>query len=426
MRILWFTNHLLPEVAKAINDEPTVNEGWLVGMIKNLSDIDSKDEITVCCPKNGIKNIISGQQDQYKYVVYPLTKEKVCYDVNLHAVIEKILNKIRPDIVHIMGTEFPHSYSVIEACNTVGLIDHTVISIQGLVSVYERHYCEGLPMAVRFIGSLRDVLKRTSIEHERYLMKFRGTYEVLAIKSCKHIIGRTHWDKICTSIINPKREYHFNNEILRPSFYQGEWNLERCDKYTLFISQASYPIKGFHYALEALNIVLARYPHCKLYVAGSSMLKEKEFWPAWRRTSYENYLFKIIQKHNLREHIVFCGSLSEERMKERYLKSHIFISASTIENSPNSVGEAMILGVPTISSFVGGVDDLLINKEEGFLYQSTAPYMLAGYICELFENDALANKMAKKAREHALLTHDPQKNARDLLSIYEKINREAN
>ena len=421
MKILWFTNHLLPEIAITLKDEQTVNEGWLVGMIGQLANIDSRNEITVCCPKSGIEKIIYGRQNQYGYAVYPLIKDQTCYDAALYTVLEELLDNIKPDVVHIMGTEYPHSYSAIEACKKVGLINNTVISIQGLVSVFERHYCEGLPVATRFIGSLRDILKRTNIEHEKNLMKTRGIYEILALKNCRHVIGRTHWDKICTGIINPERKYHFNNETLRPSFYQGEWDLSQCENYALFMSQATYPVKGFHYILEALHIVLRQFPLCKLYVAGSSVLKEKESWPAWRRTSYENYLFKLIQEYQLKDHLVFCGSLSEEKMKEQYLKSHVFISSSTIENSPNSVGEAMILGVPTISSFVGGVDDLLINKEEGFLYQSTAPYMLAGYICELFGNDALAENMAKKARAHALITHDPKKNARDLLSIYEVI-----
>ena len=67
-------------------------------------------------------------------------------------------------------------------------------------------------------------------------------------------------------------------------------------------------------------------------------------------------------------------------MKERFLKSNVFVSPSTIENSPNSLGEAMLLGIPCISSDVGGVKNLLKHEEEGYVYQTDAPYMLAYYV----------------------------------------------
>ena len=65
-------------------------------------------------------------------------------------------------------------------------------------------------------------------------------------------MGRTTWDQACTYLINPKVKYHFCNETLRSEFYKDRWKVENCNKHTIFISQASYPIKGFHKFLEAL------------------------------------------------------------------------------------------------------------------------------------------------------------------------------
>lgn len=76
----------------------------------------------------------------------------------------------------------------------------------------------------------------------------------------------------------------------------------------------------------------------------------------------------------------------------RYLASSVFVSVSTIENSPNSVGEAMLFGCPVVSSCVGGVLDMLEHGQEGFLYQASAPYMLAWYVGCVFRDDGLENK----------------------------------
>ena len=138
-------------------------------------------------------------------------------------------------------------------------------------------------------------------------------------------------------------------------------------------------------------------------------------------TYYGKYIKKMIKKLNLERNVVFTGPLDEKKMCQRYLKSHVFVCPSSIENSPNSLGEAMILGVPSVASYVGGIPDMLKDKEEGFLYQHDSPYMLAQYFCEIFENQDLALKFSKNARERALKTHDRDENTRRLIEIYNEI-----
>lgn len=77
----------------------------------------------------------------------------------------------------------------------------------------------------------------------------------------------------------------------------------------------------------------------------------------------------------------------------------------------------MLLGVPCVAADVGGVRDLM-HTGEGFAYQSTAPYMLAEYIMEVFDRQEQAQEMGARARVHALQTHDPERNLKDLLKAY--------
>ena len=106
-----------------------------------------------------------------------------------------------------------------------------------------------------------------------------------------------------------------------------------------------------------------------------------------------------------------------------YIQSNIFVSASSIENSPNSVCEAMILGVPVISSMVGGMVDLLEHGVNGFYYQADAPYMLRYYIKKIFEDTDLAKRISKNEIETAEKRHDRADIIKDLKSIYESINK---
>ena len=124
---------------------------------------------------------------------------------------------------------------------------------------------------------------------------------------------------------------------------------------------------------------------------------------------------------HLEDHVIFLGALDEGKMREAFLRSNVFACASSIENSPNSVGEAMLLGVPTVSSDIGGVKNMLEHNKDGFIYPSDAPYMLAHYICEIFADPILATDFSKNAREHALKTHSPTKNNEALLGIYREL-----
>ena len=190
-----------------------------------------------------------------------------------------------------------------------------------------------------------------------------------------------------------------------------------------FISQASYPVKGFHIFLDALSILKDKYPNVKVYVGGYNPTDKSTLKNRLKRNYYGIYLEKRIKELNLEKNIIFTGVLSEKEVLGKLLNSNVFVSPSTIENSPNSVGEAMLLGVPIVSSYVGGVMDMLVHKKEGFLYQGDAPYMLAYYIDKVFneENTNKITSISRNARARAKEIFDKDENAVNLIEIYKEI-----
>lgn len=418
MKVLWLINIPLPEVSLLMNEKTSPFGGWLVNTSKCLTN-EKKIELFIVFPKAGICSTRYYKGKSIQYHAFPeITGESIrLLERNVH--LETILDETNPDIVHIFGTEFAHTLAMINLCKDKGV--KTIITIQGLVSFIAKHYLSNLPRRVINRFTFRDLIKRDNILKQRSKFENRGLLEIRAIEKTINIIGRTVWDKACVSQINPLAEYYSCNETLREEFYKHKWLLEECEKYSLFISQASYPIKGAHYMLEAMPLILKRFPNTKLYIAGPDITKGHLLQNKVKQTSYTKHIKDLIGKNNLKNNVVFTGLLDEQEMCKRYLKSHIFVSPSSIENSPNSLGEAMILGVPSVASYVGGIPDMLRDKEEGFLYQHDAPYMLAHYICEIFENEELALKISKNARKRALKTHDREENTRRLIEIYNEI-----
>lgn len=422
MNILWLNNIILPKIAKNLSKALPNGGGWLVGLSEDL--IQSKDiKLTICFPCLDEENIIEGEIDKLNYFGFPQKqKNPSIYNKDIEKYFEQILNKVNPDIVHIFGTEYHHSLAMINVCEKLGILDKVVINIQGLVSVISNHYNANLPNKIVNRYTIRDIIKNNNINKQKKEFYKRGKFEIEAIKKCNHIIGRTDWDKACTTQINPNIKYHFCNETLRESFYKNTWDINKCKKHSIFISQCSYPIKGFHFMLEAMPQILKKYPDAHIYTTGRNPLKLNTFIDKIKITSYQKYIGELIEKYNLQDKVTFLGSLSEEEMCNQFLKSHVFVSPSVIENSPNSVGEAMILGVPTISSDVGGVKNMLVHDKEGFVYQHDASYMLAHYVCEIFENDELALQFSRNSKVHANSTHNREKNLSDMIGIYKGVN----
>lgn len=418
MKILWLVNIPLPEACHLMGEQPSPFGGWLINASKTLAAQD-KIALSIAFPKIKCKDVMEYHGEKIDYFAFPHVDNNDQKLMKDNRYLKTIIKKVQPNIVHIFGTEFTHSLAMVNACHDLGI--NSVISIQGLVSFIEKHYLANLPNNVQKSFTFRDFVKQDNIFQQKKEFQKRGLIEVEAIQKTKNIIGRTTWDKACVLQINPTVTYHFCNEILREAFYKNEWSLEKCEKYSIFLSQASYPIKGLHYMLEALPIILKKYPKTKLYIAGSNITASYTLKDNLKKTSYAKYITKLIRKLNLEKHVIFTGLLDEQQMCRRYLKSHVFVCPSSIENSPNSLGEAMILGVPCVASNVGGVADMLSHEQQGFLYQVDVPYMLAHFVCELFGNDVLANTISENTRRKGLRTHDQNKNITRLLEIYHEI-----
>jgi glycosyltransferase involved in cell wall biosynthesis len=117
------------------------------------------------------------------------------------------------------------------------------------------------------------------------------------------------------------------------------------------------------------------------------------------------------------EHVEFLGPLSEDQMIEQYLQSNVFVCPSSIENSPNSLAEAQMLGVPNISSFVGGTLNMVKHGKNGFLYRFEEIEMLAYYIDEIFQQKEKASYLDEEILER----HHPLTIKNQFIEIYNTI-----
>jgi len=414
MKLLWLCNIAPAAVQEKISGR-AVGGLWLDNVLQDLRQQDLT--IRILCPGSGIAGTVDEKcsfatfHEGLPYVYLP----------DLEAFFCKELESFRPDVIHVWGTEYGHSLAMVNAAIKNGVISRLAVNIQGLCSFIAKHYNEGVPYAVQKNGSFRDVIRKDNLLQQQKKFALRGELEQEALKKVTHVVGRTHWDRACISTINPNAVYHHCNETLRPPFYEGQWRYADCVKHSIFAPGSNYPVKGFHYLLEAFAEVVKEYPDAILSLPGAGFPHKQDWKGNLRQTGYQKYLHSLISQFGLEQNIRFLGGLSAEQMHQEYRNANVFVLPSTIENSPNTLGEAMLLGVPCVASDVGGVTTMLTHGREGYVYQSTAPYMLAWYIRHIFALEDRAEELGQAARSHALRTHNPEENTASLLKIYEAI-----
>ena len=101
----------------------------------------------------------------------------------------------------------------------------------------------------------------------------RGKNEISTLKKIKFVLGRTDWDKAYSFSHNDHLKYYHCDRILRDPFYHHHWDKDNIERFSIFTTQARYPIKGLHFLLDAIRGLQKNYPSIKLYIGG-----KKIFW----------------------------------------------------------------------------------------------------------------------------------------------------
>jgi glycosyltransferase involved in cell wall biosynthesis len=317
-----------------------------------------------------------------------------------------IVNTFKPDLVHIHGTE--RFYAQMMSKNLVQC--PVVISIQGIMDAYSEWY--------RWFGKLplKDVIAATATTSFKFsgllwdLMEARqrAKREREYFRKGRYFFGRTDWDKAYLSYFNDRAIYFKVNRALRQPFWRHQWNIDHCKRHRIIFTNARHPRKGVELLLEAVKRLKPMYPDIEIVLIGGLGYG-----------AYTRYLDKKIK--SLDGSVKFLGPMNADGVARQICKAHVFVSASYIENSPNSVAEAQLVGMPVVSSYTGGVPSMIEDGKNGLFFPTGDIPLLVKKIKNVFENDSLAINIGENARGIAIKRHDPQEIVNSIISAYEGI-----
>lgn len=421
MRVLWFaTNcgYVSPSQKTIGNGKGGGYNGggWMPSLLHEMKRCEGI-EMGVCFAMGG--QPFKAEQNGVTYYPFPnhkkLLKDKVldfvCYkhperDRILWSHYEdhfkQVIDDFKPDIIEIFGSELYLGLATFVAPCPV------VLHIQGLLSLYIYTW---FPSGV----SKRSYLlqdwnpKHIYDRFQLYVYWQRSCQrEQEVLRHTKHVIGRTHWDKLATKILNPQRTYHYGGEILRKEFYE-DWKRELPDKLTIVTTSSSPMYKGFDCVLQIANVlknVMHRDFEWQVYGDVNPTFHQKFTGLRYRDLN--------IQLMGVASAATLCAAISG---------ATVYFQPSYIENSPNSVCEAQILGVPPVATNVGGTASLIEEGRTGFLVPTNDPYTAAYRIVQLYDDKELNQVTGGAAHNAAIIRHDRQKIVSDLVETYKQMQK---
>lgn len=104
-------------------------------------------------------------------------------------------------------------------------------------------------------------------------------------------------------------------------------------------------------------------------------------------------LSNLAGKLNVSDKVIFSGSVPYDQLPEKYRQADIFVLSSYAEGMPLVVLEAMASGLPIVSTRVQGIDELVKDGINGYLFAPSDNLALGNYLVKLIENSEIRSKM---------------------------------
>jgi len=408
MKIQWFTNIPMPAVARRYGIEIQGSGYWmaaLLGEIQKRTDI--RISVVTAWPgvsdlyhsEDGVEYFVVGQPNRFSHLRDRRIDLEKC---------ARIVNEWKPDLVHVHGLE--RFYGLLAARRLINV--PTVISIQGMLTSCAHHYFGDLSCwDILRSHTLSDVIRRRGLLIEYSLFKGGARREKEIMMGNKFFMGRTLWDRAHLAGLDEEIRYYHVGELLRDDYRGVCWKLSDCRNNTIIFTNAGSPLRGTETLLAAVRILRKDFPEVRLLIAGR----------IYKNTGYGRHLMQLITRSGMDSCVEFMGYLDSAAMSRALAEAHVFCIPSYVENSPNSLCEAQMVGIPCVASYTGGIPSLIKERETGLLFPRGDSAVLAQTLRETFLDDELANTLSINARTVASERHDPDTVVGQLLYAYNDI-----
>lgn len=408
MKVLWF--------------EVTVPSAYKTGGIPIGGWQDSLERIVRTIPDIELTIAFVSEEYSVEKVIEGVTYVPICvhwslidrviyphWDVFVRKVLPKailIVEKYEPDLIQIFGTEWP--FGQIAAFIDIPIVVH----IMGAIVPYNNaNNPPGYSFWDHLYGSKMSPFKLYGLYMSERDNKNWEQWERRTWQLVNNFMGRTHWDESLSRVLHPGRNYYHVEEALRSIFLttKKKWEIPTDGKIKLVSIGCSSFWKGPDMILKVANILRNIGIDFDWYVVGAMSSSIKQIVERKQKQRFED------------NHIIILGFKQPRDLVDILCSSTMYVHPAYIENSPNSICEAQCLGVPVVSTNVGGISSLVRHGVDGLLIPANDPWQMADAIVELSKDKKRMALYSINSQRFALARHNDEHIKSQLINCYNKL-----
>lgn len=396
MNSLWIVNKPCGAMHEKLFGKKSTGGLWLEAMLSEAEKTGDKITVVNISTNVKINKLIDGN------IIYYTLPGSPDYNYNSESNIKlwkEIANEEKPDCVIAWGCEFSYVLSLMKAKENIPVL----LYVQGILKSIYKYYTAGLDKTeLKKSLTLRDVFKKETISQTKYRYEKKCEYEKEIVSKVSGVLVENKWAETYFKSINPNVSIYKSNIPITQIFFEKNWQAEIMQPRTLMCSAADYPIKGLHILLKALCLVKKKYQDVRLFVPGAVLKKGTDIKSRCFQRGYDRLIETMINEMDLNKNVIYTGRLTAEEMAEKMSSVNCFVMCSAVENHSSTLKEAMSVGVPCISSYVGGVPEYAQHNINSLLYRFEDYEMLAEHIITLFKNEDICKILSENAKKYMI------------------------
>ena len=168
---------------------------------------------------------------------------------------------------------------------------------------------------------------------------------------------------------------------------------------------ALVPHKGQRHLIEAAALVVRQVPDARFVIAG-----EGELRPALERA---------IREHRLEKHVLLCGFRPD--VLSLHKAFDIFVMSSVTEGLGTSLLDAMACGKPVVATTAGGIPEVVVDGETGFLVPPRDHEGMAAALVKLLRDEDLRQRMGNAGLARARRRFSAERMVQETLRVYRRV-----
>ncbi len=327
----------------------------------------------------------------------------------LKPTLKQVVRDFHPDLIHCFGSEYAYAYLQQEVPEIP-----VIIHMQGFLNIYNASEMQALRVRDYYKLHHYNPLQILHFKFRYSKLRIYDEMEREIMRLNHYFMGRTEWDANIVRYYSPQAQYFHCPEAIRKVIKDSpkRWQFQPSKTMQIVSISSASALKG-----NGIILQTARF------------LKSQGFDFRWRVAGDIN-TFRLFESITGISHqdvnIELLGFIDAETIVQELIRAEVYVHAAIIDNSPNSLCEAQLIGCPVITTFVGGIPQLVEEGKSGIFYPYNEYHTLAFYLMNVHNNQAMLEQLSQNEIEISHRRHDEVSIAQRLQHIYNSVQNRHN